>query len=145
MTEPARKLSSPLIADRLATVTMWLIALGVALTFVWLLADIAGRGLGRISLGFLTDSPMDAGRLGGIAPILVSTFLTVMVALAVSAPIGLGTSVLLAEFVPKGSRSERVIGGGLDVLASIPSIVFGLFGNAFFCIYLGLGLLQFIL
>jgi phosphate transport system permease protein len=135
----SRHLLPPRAADRLATFATWLVALGGTSVFVWLLTDIAGRGIERFSPGFLVESPLDAGRSGGIGPILLSTGLIVGVALAVAAPIGLGTSVFLAEFVPKGSRSESLIGCSLDVLAGIPSIVFGLFGNAFFCVYLGLG------
>jgi phosphate transport system permease protein len=47
--------------------------------------------------------------------------------------------VLLSEFTQQDSVSGRLVRRSLDVLAGVPSIVFGLFGNAFFCIYLGLG------
>ena len=43
------------------------------------------------------------------------------------------------EFVPVDSPFGKTVRFSLHVLAGVPSIVFGLFGNAFFCIYLGLG------
>ena len=56
-----------------------------------------------------------------------------------AAPLGLATAILLSEFTRQGSRIGHWIGLSLDVLAGVPSIVFGLFGNAFFCVWLGLG------
>jgi len=47
--------------------------------------------------------------------------------------------MLLSEFTRHDSVFGRLVRRSLDVLAGVPSIVFGLFGNAFFCIYLGLG------
>src|SRR5205823_6172239 len=70
---------------------------------------------------------------------LVSTALILAVCLASSLPVGLGTAVLLAEFTPAGGAFGRLVRRSLDVLAGVPSIVFGLFGNAFFCQVLGLG------
>jgi len=131
--------SVPAISERLAMLMVWLVALLVIGLCAWLFADIAWRGVGRLSWAFLTEPPADAGRSGGIGPILLSTGLIVAVALAAATPIALGTAVLLAEFVPNGSRFGRFVARSLDMLSSVPSIVFGLFGNAFFCIYLGMG------
>jgi phosphate transport system permease protein len=52
---------------------------------------------------------------------------------------GLGTAIFLAEYTQDDHRFGRLIRGSLDVLAGVPSIVFGLFGNALFCQALGLG------
>ena len=111
----------------------------VTAVFCWLLGDIVWNGLTRLSWTFLTAPPESAGRRGGIGPILVSTFLILGVCLAVSLPIGVGTAVLLAEFTSDQSFFGRMTRRSLDVLAGVPSIVFGLFGNAFFCKTLGLG------
>jgi len=125
--------------DRLAAGFAWAAALLVAGIFAWILGDLVRHGLPHLSWALLTEAPRDAGRAGGIAPILVSTLLILGVTLAVSVPIGLGTAMLLAEF----TRREGVFGRGvrrsLDVLAGVPSIVFGLFGNACFVIALDMG------
>jgi phosphate transport system permease protein len=126
-------------ADRVATVLVWSVAVLVTAAFVWLLADVVWHGAGRISWSFLTEPPEKAGRAGGIGPIIVSTALILTVCLASSLPIGLGTAVLLAEFTPAGGVFGRLVRRSLDVLAGVPSIVFGLFGNALFCKLLGLG------
>lgn len=117
----------------------WLTALFIAGIFCWIVFDIFGRGVGQLSWDFLTTAPRDSGRVGGIAPILVSTVLLVGVCLSVALPLGLGTAVLLAEFTPTDSQFGRLVRVSLDILTGVPSIVFGLFGNAFFSITLGLG------
>ncbi len=123
----------------LATLLIWLTAALVSGVFVWLLSDIIIHGLPKLSGAFLVEAPKNAGRSGGIAPIIVSTGLILLVAMATAAPLGLATAVLLSEFTRHDSVFSRLVRRSLDVLAGVPSIVFGLFGNAFFCIYLGLG------
>lgn len=118
---------------------MYLAVLLVSAVFVWLLADLVQGGVAHLSWAFLIESPRDAGRSGGIASILVSTLLILLIALIAAVPLAWATAVLLAEFVPIDSRFGRAVRFSLYVLAGVPSIVFGLFGNAFFSIYLGLG------
>ncbi len=118
---------------------VFLSALLIAGVFSWLLADILWHGIGRIDWAFLTTPPKSAGRAGGIAPIIVSTLLILLVAMVVAVPLGLATAVLLSEYTRQGGAKVRAVGLSLDVLAGVPSIVFGLFGNAFFCVWLGLG------
>ena len=116
----------------------------VAAVFGWLLFDLLRHGLSGLSWTFLTAAPEAAGRAGGIAPILVSTLLILAVCLVVAVPLGLATAVLLSG-VASGSASDarsgfgRTVRRSLDVLAGVPSIVFGLFGNAFFSVVLGMG------
>lgn len=127
------------MCEGLAFVLVWGTAALVTATFCWLLGDLVWHGLSHVSWTFLTAPPENAGRRGGIGPILVSTALILGVCLAVALPIGIGTAVLLAEFTSDHSLFGRVTRRSLDVLAGVPSIVFGLFGNAFFCKTLGLG------
>lgn len=127
------------LRDRTLQLFVFGTAAAIALAFGWLLVDIAWHGASRIDWSFLTAAPRSSGRLGGIAPILVSTVLIVAVALVVAAPLGLATAILLSEFTRQGGRAGHWIGLSLDVLAGVPSIVFGLFGNAFFCVWLGFG------
>ena len=125
--------------ELLASTLVWSAAALIIAAFCWLLGDIIWHGLSQISWTFLTAPPRNAGREGGIGPILVSTTLILGVCLAVSLPLGVGTAVLLAEFTTDHSLFGRLTRRSLDVLSGVPSIVFGLFGNAFFCKALGLG------
>jgi len=118
---------------------MGLIALTISSLFVCLLGDIVIHGISGLSWSYLTTAPEDAGRSGGIAPILVSTGLILLVTVITATPLSLATAVLLTEFITPKHWLGQLIEHSLHVLASIPSIIFGLFGNAFFCLYLGLG------
>lgn len=128
-----------MIKNALTTVLIWLSAALVSSVFFWLLYDILSHGLSHLSWPFLIEAPKNAGRSGGIGPIIISTLLILGVAIVTAAPVSLATAVLLSEFTQQDSVSGRLVRRSLDVLAGVPSIVFGLFGNAFFCIYLGLG------
>lgn len=128
-----------LYRDHLAQWLIYLAVLTVSAVFIWILSDLARGGITHISWNFLTESPRDAGRLGGIGPILISTFWILLVALAAALPLAWTAAILLAEFVSGSSRFGIAVRFSLQVLAGVPSIVFGLFGNAFFSIYLGMG------
>jgi phosphate transport system permease protein len=125
-------------ADRVATAALWTVAVGIAAVFAWLLGDILWHGVGRVSWDFLVTLPRDAGRAGGLSSILVATGLILVVCMTASIPLGVGTAVLLSEFAGEGLFA-RLVRRSLDVLAGVPSIVFGLFGNAFFSKVLGMG------
>ncbi len=125
-------------ADRVATAALWTVAVGIAAIFVWLLGDILRHGAGRVSWDFLVTLPRNAGREGGLSSILVSTGMILAVCMAASIPLGVGTAVLLSEFAGEGLYA-RLVRRSLDVLAGVPSIIFGLFGNAFFSKVLGMG------
>ncbi|MDV2997012.1 MAG: hypothetical protein N4J56_006717 [Chroococcidiopsis sp. SAG 2025] len=125
--------------ELLPSAIVWAVAVVVTGALLWLLSDVFWHGITGISWEFLTMPPSNAGRDGGIATIIVSTALIVGVCMAVSIPLGLGTAILLAEFTSNSSRFGQLVRLSLDVLAGVPSIVFGLFGNAFFCKTLGMG------
>jgi len=127
------------LSDALMTIAVWLAVALVVAVFFCLLTDIAIHGIAKLNWSFLVDAPENAGRDGGIGPILVSTLLILGVALLATIPPGLATAVYLSEYTQGDSALARTIGMSLDVLAGVPSIVFGLFGNALFCIWLGLG------
>jgi phosphate transport system permease protein len=126
------------MADRVMGVLVRAIAILVVTVFFWVLGDVVLNGLSQLSLSFLVEEPRDAGRTGGIGPILVSTLLILLVALGVAIPLGLGVAVWLAEFAYQKHSFAKSVRLTLDVLAGVPSIVYGLFGNAFFSIFLGL-------
>ncbi|SFP83144.1 phosphate ABC transporter membrane protein 2, PhoT family [Nitrosomonas cryotolerans] len=127
------------MSDRVFSWLLFGCALLVVSSLLWVLGDVVLEGVAHFTWQFLFTAPMDAGRAGGISPILVSTLWLLLIALTVALPLGLGVAIWLSEFAPRNSRFAGSIGITLDILAGVPSIVYGLFGNAFFSIYLGLG------
>lgn len=125
--------------DRMAEFVVYLVAFLVCAAFIWIASDLVRGGMAHLSWDFLVDSPRNAGRAGGIGSILVSTSLVLLVALMVALPLGWTTAALLAEYMPASSSFGHAVRYSLQVLTSVPSIVFGLFGNALFSIYLGMG------
>ncbi|GIW95978.1 MAG: phosphate ABC transporter, permease protein PstA [Pirellulaceae bacterium] len=124
--------------DTAGTAFVWGCALAATLALAWLIGGVLSAGAGVISWEFLTSEPSDAGRAGGIGTILVATCWILAVASMTSLPVGIGAAVWLAECNRDGQLG-RWVRGAVDLLAGVPSIVFGLFGNAFFCQFLGLG------
>ncbi len=96
------------------------------------------NGLPVINLNFIFSHPIDNGAAGGILPFIISTIYVTFVALVVATPLGVGGAVYLAEYAGEDALVKSIRFGS-ETLASIPSIVFGLFGYAFFVIYLNLG------
>ena len=131
--------NSSRLRERVFSAAVWIAAALVAGFFLWIVLDIVAHGFAKLSWAFLTEAPRSSGRKGGISTILVSTLLILAVTLAVAVPLGVGVAVWLSEFSRRSSRAARTINLALAVLAGIPSIMFGLFGNAFFCLFLGLG------
>lgn len=127
------------MSERVFTATTWLGAGIVTALFLWLLGDLMWQGAAHLSWSFLLSDTADSGRSGGIASILVSTLLILAVALMAAIPLGLLTTVWLTEYTRRDGAMGEALRLSLDVLAGVPSIVFGLFGNAFFSVYLGLG------
>ncbi len=130
-----RNPSANSVSDRIAGKSLTLAALLVAALILWVVVDVLWQGAGRLSWEFVTTAPSDVGRAGGIAPMLVATMLILAVCLAAATPMAIATAIWLAEFAAAG-RALRL---SLDVLAGMPSIVFGLFGYVFFVHMLGLG------
>jgi phosphate transport system permease protein len=81
--------------------------------------------------GFLTDSPMDIHMFGGIAPELLGTLYLTLGAILFAVPLGIIAAVYFCEYAQEG-RVVSFLRTCVSTLAGVPSIVFGLFGLAFF-------------
>ena len=110
----------------------------VLLVLAVILFDIVSKGLPAFSWDFLTGTPQDLGRSGGIFPAIVGTLSLVAGSIAFALPLGVGAAIYLVEYRQDG-RLVRAIRSGVDLLNGTPSIVFGLFGFSFFVLYLDIG------
>ncbi len=96
------------------------------------------RGWSAISWEFLTQPPRESMTAGGILPCIVGTIALCLMTILVALPIGVASAIYLNEYARQG-KVVRIIRLGINNLAGVPSIVFGLFGLAFFCIVLKMG------
>ncbi len=120
----------------LATVrlSIAIIALALGSLIVYLIVN----GISAISWKFLTSPPTDSMTRGGIMPAIVGTFYLTIGAMAVALPLGVVSAIYLAEYAKQG-RFVRVVRIGINCLAGVPSVVFGLFGLGFFVVFLHFG------
>lgn len=81
--------------------------------------------------GFLLDTSIDAHFFGGIWPELLGTLYLTLGAMLFAMPMGLVAAIYLAEYAREG-RILSFIRTCISTLSGVPSIVFGLFGLAFF-------------
>ncbi len=112
--------------------------MAVIAILIIILQDIIVNGLPALSWEFLTQSPIDSGRAGGIYPAIIGTLYLVAGAIAIALPLGVGAAIYLVEYT-RESRVTQLIRTGVDLLNGTPSIVFGLFGFAFIVLFLGAG------
>ncbi|RKX61120.1 MAG: phosphate ABC transporter permease PtsA [Thermodesulfobacteriota bacterium] len=109
---------------------------GIALLVV--VYFLVARGWRAINWTFLTQPPMDSMTKGGILPCIVGTLCLSLGAILVALPIGVASAIYLNEYARPG-RLLRAIRIGINNLAGVPSVVFGLFGLAFFVVWLKMG------
>lgn len=111
----------------------------VTLILIFILYDIFSNGLPYVTLDFLTESPRNLGRGGGIFPAIIGTFYLVIGSILIALPLGIGAAIYLVEYT-KENVLTRFIRTATDLLNGTPSIVFGLFGFTFLVLFLGFGI-----
>jgi len=118
------------IGDRIyrTLTTAFAVAIPVLLVFIaFEVFAAAWPALRQFGIGFITSSEWDAnaGRFGA-APMIYGTVVSSVLALVLSAPLALGVSIWLSEFAPRWLRQP--VSFLVDLLAAIPSVVYGLWG-----------------
>lgn len=115
-----------------------LCALLIILALGGILFYIFSNGLQAINWEFLTSPPRDSMTRGGIMPAILGTLYLTLGAITVALPLGIASAVYLTEYARQG-LIIRIIRLGVNCLAGIPSVVFGLFGLGFFVVFLQFG------
>jgi phosphate transport system permease protein len=113
-------------------------ALIITVALIGILTYIFFHGFRAISWDFLTLPPTDSMTAGGIMPAIVGTLYLTIGAISVALPLGVVSAIYLTEYAKQG-RWIRIIRIGVNCLAGVPSVVFGLFGLGFFVVFLKFG------
>ncbi len=115
-----------------------LAALSIAFAIGAFLVYIVVNGIGAITWEFLTQPPRDSMTKGGIMPAILGTGYLTAGAIVIALPLGVASAIYLSEYAKQGPVI-RIIRIGVNCLAGVPSIVFGLFGLGLFVVFLHFG------
>jgi len=119
------------VSNVVALGLLWSCALVTVVVLGAVLAYVVVNGIGELSLKFIFTWPHGVNSEGGIWPTIVSTLYVTFLAMVIVTPVAILAAVYLAEYAVQG-RLVRLIRFAADTLASVPSIVMGLFGLALF-------------
>ena len=116
--------------DRLFKYATQFFALSVLLTLLGIIASLifnAAPALSKFGFGFFTTVEWDIinGEFGGFIAIY-GTIMTSVIALLIAVPLSFGIAVFLTEMCPMVLR--RPLGTAIEILAAVPSIIYGMFG-----------------
>ncbi len=128
----------PRIVQKIMNGVFWASGLITLAILLIIIGYVLFKGMPVVNLEFLLGDPVDSGRSGGIFPFIMSSIYVTLIAVLVATPLGVGAAVYLSEYAGENTL-VKLIRFGSETLASIPSIIFGLFGLAFFVIYLEIG------
>lgn len=129
-TAPVAQITGAAIGDRVYSVAITVFALCIPTLLLLIALEIGIAGwpaLRQFGFGFLTSSTWNpvAGEFGA-APAIYGTLVSSVIALAIATPLALGSAIFLSEFAPRWLRQPLAF--LVDLLAAIPSVVYGLWG-----------------
>jgi len=113
-------------------------ALLIILALGGIIFYIVFNGISVINWEFISQPPRDSMTKGGIMPAILGTIYLTTGAIFIGLPLGVASAVYLSEYAKQG-KMIRFIRVGINCLAGVPSVVFGLFGLAFFVIFFQFG------
>lgn len=117
---------------------IFLCSLLAVIFLIFIVAYVLSKGLKSVTPTFLTTVTSVRKGTVGIAGNIINTILIILLTMLIATPIGVGAAIYLNEYARPG-KFVSVIEFATEILAGIPSIIFGLFGMMFFGETLGLG------
>lgn len=125
----------------------WLMASVAVGALFYVIGYVVVQGFSELSLEFLLTPPQGglAGE-GGISSTVLTTIYLALLTLVIAAPLGIGAAVYLVEYASEMQGKSGLIPTvisvarlGVETLAGVPSIIFGLFGYTLFVIQMKFG------
>lgn len=126
------------VFDRIATSIFTLLALFIVIILTSLFAYILFKGVPVISWDFLTTESSTVQSGGGIRDQLFNSFYVLFITMIITVPLGVLGGVYMAEYAKQGKLTS-FIRSCIEMLASLPSIVVGMFGLLIFVNSMGWG------
>ena len=126
------------IIEKIAFLLIRILSSVVVIFLIFMLGYIIKSGFSALSWEFISEAPRDEMTKGGIFPAILGTFYLMLGASLISIPIGVITAIYLTEYA-QSPKIVKVIRLGINNLAGVPSVVFGLFGLSLFVVFLDFG------
>jgi phosphate transport system permease protein len=126
------------VTDRIATGIFIAIAIIIISLLVGLFSYILVNGLKHVSFEFLTTPSSNVMAGGGIRDQLFNSYYVLFITMVITVPLGVGGGIYMAEYAKPG-KVTNTIRSCIEVLASLPSIVIGMFGLLMFVNLTGWG------
>jgi len=123
------------LASRIGVALCWIASILVAAVCVFIIGYLLQQGWHSLSWKFLSTDPVQSlteDQAGGIRTPMVGTAILVLASILLALPLALGAAIYLAEYMDERRWITRIVRVGLETLASVPSVVFGMFGLALF-------------
>lgn len=147
---PRSDLAGRHLTQKAAFALLWLTGLAAIVALLAVVGYFVAHGARVLSLDFLLTPPRGGlSGEGGISTTIVTTFYLALLTIVIATPLGVGAAVYLVEYADEiQGRVIRLLVGlarfGVETLAGVPSIIFGLFGYALFvaAMHLGFSLLS---
>lgn len=140
------------LTQKVAFVFLWLAGLTAVFFLLAVVGYVMWQGVRLITPDFLLKPPRGGlSGEGGISTTIVTTAYLVALTIGIATPLGVGAGVYLVEYAEEmrsqGGLIPRLVGVsrfGVETLAGVPSIIFGLFGYALFvsALHFGFSLLS---
>ncbi len=124
--------------DTLAIFALWAAGIVVLVLLATFLGYILYQGIPVLSASFILGRSSDLEAGGGVGGQLFNSFYLLFLSMAVSIPVAVGAGIYLAEYA-RDTRLTRAIRLSTECLATVPSIVLGLFGMIIFVNIMGVG------
>ncbi len=131
-------MSAAKIREKVAFVVLGCATLLIVVPIILTILYIIKNGIGAVSWAFISQTPRNGMKEGGVFPAIVGTVLLIIGTMVFSLPLGILSAVYLVEYA-KDNAFTRLIKLSVVNLSGIPSIVYGLFGFTLFVLFLKLG------
>jgi phosphate transport system permease protein len=130
------------LSQAVAFGVFWLAGLLAVAALLWIVGYVLVEGFQVIDVEFLTTRPQGGvSGEGGMSTTIVATLYLVVFTMFLATPIGVGAAIYLTEYAADAARRSKALARlirlartGVEILAGVPSIIYGLFGFALFVV-----------
>ena len=123
------------LGSHVGTALCWIASIVVAAVCLSIIGYLFWQGWHAINWTFISTDPdpsLIAGQAGGVRTPLAGTMILILLSMLISVPLSICAAIYLSEYMDERWWITRIVRIGLETLASVPSVVFGMFGLAVF-------------